>query len=416
MMESITTDSIRTSILSEEASLAWEYFKQEGYPNSTHENWRFSNPEPFLLKNAPVISEKLDFSRDEFDFLMHTDATNVFIVNGKVLVPETLPEGMKLIHYHSDIQEIHTNEKVGGVADIHASPFIAENTALFQSCTVINVTEGRKIEQPLHLIQINLGTGENRIFPRLLLNLKPGSQLHIRETEYSGDSHSWYVNGVTECIIHENAHLTWNTLQKRNEKSGQFSSFNAALEKDAALSYSSIELGCSFLRRDANIHLHSPGSDCSFNSLFLPSGKQHIDISTVMHHESPHCSSRQLVKGILADKSTGVFRGLANVYKEAEKTNAHQTNQNLLISPDARMNSIPQLEIYEDDVKCSHGSTTGQIDEDSLFYLQSRGISRKDGIQLMVKGFANEVVEKCNDETFSKIVSQAIESKLGGLL
>ena len=403
------------SILGEEASLAWEYFSQVGYPNPKNENWRFSNPEPFLLKNAPVISETVDFPPDDFDFLSHADATNVFIVNGKALVPESLPEGMKLIHYHSDIQEIPTNEKVGGVADIHASPFIAENTAQFQSCTVINVLEGRKIENPLHLIQVNLGTGRSRIFPRLLLNLETGSQLQIRETEYSADSHAWYVNGVSECIIHENAQLTWNTLQKRSETTGQFSSFNAALEKDATLSYSSFEMGCSFLRKDANIHLHSPGSDCSFNSLFLPSGKQHIDISTVMHHESPHCSSRQLIKGILADKSTGVFRGLANVYKEAEKTDAHQTNQNLLLSPDARMNSIPQLEIYEDDVKCSHGSTTGQIDEDSLFYLQSRGISRTDAIQFMVKGFANEVVEKCNDEHFSKIVSQSIEGKLRGI-
>ena len=107
---------------------------------------------------------------------------------------------------------------------------------------------------------------------------------------------------------------------------------------------------------------------------------------------------------------------MANVYKEAEKTDAHQTNQNLLLSPYARMNSIPQLEIYEDDVKCSHGSTTGQIDEENLFYLQSRGISRKDALHLMVKGFANEVVEKCKDEPFSKILLHNIETKLEGIL
>jgi Fe-S cluster assembly protein SufD len=119
-----------------------------------------------------------------------------------------------------------------------------------------------------------------------------------------------------------------------------------------------------------------------------------VDISTVVHHKGPHCNSRQLVKGILGDKSSGVFRGLANVYKKAEKTDAQQSNKNLLLSPKARMNSIPQLKIYEDDVKCTHGSTTGQIDEDSLFYLQSRGINRNNAVNLMVKGFANEVVEK----------------------
>ena len=409
-------DSVRTSILSEEALQAWESFSQTGYPDIRDENWRFSKPSDHLLLEAPVISDVENFPQDKFQFLIHSDATNIFIVNGKVLVPDTLPEGMKIISYHSDIQDIPTKEKVGGVADIHASPFIAENTALFQSCTIINITEGRNIENPLHLIQVNMGSEENRVFPRLLLNLEAGSQLTVRETDYNTDNHAWYVNEVVECIIHENANLIWTTLQKRSTITGQFSSYNVALEKDATLQYNSFEIGCSFLRRDVHIHLHSLGSDCSFNNLFLPSGNQHIDISTVMHHESALCSSRQLIKGILTDKSSGVFRGLANVYKEAEKTDARQTNKNILLSPHARMNSIPQLEIYEDDVKCSHGSTTGQIDEDSLFYIQSRGISRKDAIQLMVKGFANEVVENCKDEAFSKIILQNIENKLNGSL
>ena len=132
----------------------------------------------------------------------------------------------------------------------------------------------------------------------------------------------------------------------------------------------------------------------------------------MIHHEGPHCNSRQLVKGILGDKSTGVFRGLANVYKNAEKTDAQQSNKNLLLSPKARMNSIPQLKIYENDVKCTHGSTMGQIDEDSLFYLQSRGINRKDAAKLMVSGFANEVVEKAGDAQLKEKIQSALAEKL----
>ena len=137
-----------------------------------------------------------------------------------------------------------------------------------------------------------------------------------------------------------------------------------------------------------------------------------MDISTVVQHESPHCHSRQLVKGILGGKSSGVFRGLANVYKKAVKTDAQQSNKNLLLSPKARMNSIPQLEIYEDDVKCTHGSTTGQIDEDSLFYLQTRGINHKDAAKLMVRGFANEVVEKAGHSQLKDKIQTALAEKL----
>ena len=136
----------------------------------------------------------------------------------------------------------------------------------------------------------------------------------------------------------------------------------------------------------------------------------------MVHHKNPLCSSRQLVKGILGGNSTAVFRGLANVYKEAGKTDAQQNNKNLILSPSARVNSIPQLEIYEDDVKCSHGSTTGQIEEEALFYLQSRGINRTDAMELMVRGFANEVVVKVENQDMNEYIQNSLIQKMEGMI
>ena len=398
----------RSSFLMGEATQAWEYFQERGYPNSKNENWRFSNPEAWLQKDAPRVQKNGQNSLQKFSGLIQPYTTPVFIFNDSVVIPDELPEGVKIVRLYSEIQENPTGETIGGVADFHISPFIAENMALFQDCTVINISEGRKIENPIHIIHLIQAEYTQRIFPRLFLNVGDGSEITIWETELGNDGNPHFINSVTESIIHENAHLKWTTIQQRNKETGQISSFNATLEKNATVCFSSFEFGGGFIRRDINIYLHSIGSECELNSLFVPTGKQHVDISTVVHHESPHCNSRQLVKGILGDKSSGVFRGLANVYKKAEKTDAQQSNKNLILSPKARMNSIPQLEIYEDDVKCTHGSTTGQIDEDSLFYLQSRGINRKDAAKLMVRGFANEVVEKAGHSQLKEKIQTAL--------
>ncbi len=201
-----------------------------------------------------------------------------------------------------------------------------------------------------------------------------------------------------------------------NHNTGHISLFNISLKKDASAKYNSFEFGGGFVRNDIHTHFDAPNGDCEINSLFIPKGKQHIDISTMVHHKNPLCSSRQLVKGILGGNSTAVFRGLANVYKEAGKTDAQQNNKNLILSPSARVNSIPQLEIYEDDVKCSHGSTTGQIEEEALFYLQSRGINRIDAMGLMVRGFANEVVDKVENQDMNGYIQNSLIQKMEGMI
>jgi Fe-S cluster assembly protein SufD len=262
------------------------------------------------------------------------------------------------------------------------------------------------------LIHAIKGDADSRIYPRVFVNVGKNSEAEILQTEIGGDDHNHFVNSVTEVNVNENARLKWTLIQERNIQTGQVSSFNIALKTNSFASYNTFEFGGGFIRRDIHTHFQSTGGDFEINSLFVPTAKQHMDIFSMIHHKSAHCSSRQLVKGVLGGSSSGVFRGLAYVYDKAEKTDAQQTNHNLILSPKAKINSIPQLEIYEDDVKCSHGSTTGQIDEEAIFYLRSRGISRMKAMELMVKGFANEVVDKVLHDKFKIQIQESLIRKM----
>ena len=404
----------RQSFLREKAEEAWNYFRKTGYPSSRDENWRFSNPTPWLLNSASLAIEKEEFIPEEFSSHIIPGAIPILILNDTISIPSALPEGVQIM----DMAQAE-NENYGSmcsVADDYTSSFSAENTALFQNGIVIHISKNTVLEKPLQLIHSIKRNKDSRIYPRVYVNVGANSQIEILQTEAGDDDHHHFVNSVVEVIVHENAQLKWTLIQKRNIKTGQISSFNITLKKNSTAIYNTFEFGGGFIRRDIHAHLQSTGGDFEINSLFVPRTKQHMDIFSMVHHESASCSSRQLVKGVMGGSSRGVFRGTAHVYNEANKTDAQQTNHNLLLSPKARMNSIPQLEIYANDVKCSHGSTTGQIDEEAIFYLRSRGINRMEALELLVKGFTNEVVDKMGNDKFKTNIQKALTKKIEGMI
>ena len=409
-MNQIKKPSHRSSFLREEAEEAWNYFKKTGYPSSRDENWRFSNPTPWLLKSASSATEEEEFTPEEFSAHIIQGAIPILILNDTISIPNELPEGIQVMDMTRATREHH--ESMGSVVDYHTSPFSAENTALFQNGIIIHIPENTVVRKPLQLIHSIQGNLDSRIFPRVYIHIEADSELQILQTETGGDENHHFVNAVAEVIVHENARLNWTLIQERNINTGQISSFNIALKKNATAIYNTFEFGGGFIRRDIHAHLQSTGGDFEINSLFVPRAKQHMDIFSMVHHESASCSSRQLVKGVMGGSSRGVFRGIAHVYNEANKTDARQTNHNLLLSPKARMNSIPQLEIYANDVKCSHGSTTGRIDEEAIFYLRSRGISQDKARELLVKGFANEVVDKVGNDDFKSHIQKTMVQKM----
>ena len=405
----------RSTFLAKEAADAWKYFQEAGYPSSKNENWRFSNPAPWLNLNGERILSDNDFE-EGFSSHFIPNSIPIIITNEKLVVPQSIPEGIQVINIDAASKGKMSKDSFMDVADYHTSSFVAENTALFQNYIFIHIAEDIKPEHPIHLIHLVKAESGCRLFPRIHVNVAKGAEIEIWKTEIGIDNAPHFINLVTEVVICENAHLKWTNFQEMNHNTGHISSFNISLKKDASAKYNSFEFGGGFVRNDIHTHFDEPNGDCEINSLFIPNGKQHIDISTMVHHKNPLCSSRQLVKGILSGNSTAVFRGLANVYKEAGKTDAQQNNKNLILSPSARVNSIPQLEIYEDDVKCSHGSTTGQIEEEALFYLQSRGINRTDAMELMVRGFANEVVDKVENQDMKKYIQNSLIQKMEGMI
>ena len=405
----------RSTFLVQEAAEAWKYFQETGYPDSKNENWRFSNPTQWLNLDGERILPDSDIE-EEFSSYIIPNSIPIIITNEKLVLPQLLPKGIQAIDFSEKYKGKISKDSFVDVANYHTSSFVAENAALFQNYIFIHITEDIKPEHPIHLIHLVKAESGCRLFPRIHINIAPGADIEICKTEIGLDNASHFINLVTEVVICENAHLKWTNSQEMNHNTGHISSFNISLKKDASAKYNSFEFGGGFVRNDIHTHFDEPNGDCEINSLFIPNGKQHIDISTMVHHKNPLCSSRQLVKGILSGNSTAVFRGLANVYKNAGKTDAQQNNKNLILSPSARVNSIPQLEIYEDDVKCSHGSTTGQIEEEALFYLQSRGINRIDAMGLMVRGFANEVVDKVENQDMNGYIQNSLIQKMEGMI
>ena len=408
--------SHRSTFLTKQAQEAWNYFSKSGYPSSKDENWWFSNPSPWLLQSLVPLTDKEDIKREEFGAYIIPGTIPILILNDSVSILNTLPAGVQIMDMAQADSEHLMDLPLGSIADIHTSSFSAENTALFQNGILITISENTVLDKPIQLIHSIKMNKDSRIYPRIYVNVGSSSQIEILQTEVGGDDSQHFVNSVTEVFVQENAQLKWTLMQKWNVQTGQVSSFNIALKKNASASYNTFEFGGGFIRRDIHSHLQSTGADFAINSLFVPTAKQHIDIFSIVHHKGSYCSSRQLIKGVLGGISRGVFRGLAHVYDKAKKTDAQQTNHNLLLSNKARMNSIPQLEIYEDDVKCSHGSTTGQIDEEAVFYLRSRGISRMEALELMVKGFANEVLDKVENSKLKTHIQNVLIQKMESMM
>ncbi|MEE3037259.1 MAG: SufD family Fe-S cluster assembly protein, partial [Bacteroidota bacterium] len=308
------TTPYRSTFLAEEAADAWKYFQETGYPDSKNENWRFSNPIPWLNLNGNRISSDIDF---EEEYLQHIiqNSIPIIITNEKMVLPQLIPDGIQIIDINDTYTGKLSKDTFLDVAGHHTSPFMAENTALFQHYINIHIAENTRLDHPIHFIHLVKANSSCRLFPRIHVNVGSGAEVEVLKTENGIDNNSHFINSVTEVIAHENASLKWTNTQELNPQTGHISSFNISLKKDASAKYNSFDFGGGFVRNEIHTHFEAPNGDCEINNLFIPNGKQHIDISTMMHHKNPLCSSRQLVKGILSGNSTAVFRGLANVYK-----------------------------------------------------------------------------------------------------
>jgi Fe-S cluster assembly protein SufD len=392
------------SWLGELRRAAIERFGELGVPTTREEDWKYTSVEPMTrLDFSPAKRNGVALAMDSLLSLSFADgARNLLVFIDGIYSPERsrmaeLPPGMRveslaeLLPRNADL----VAPWLGRYAGYQDRAFVALNTAFMEDGAVVHVPKGCRLDAPLHLVFASTGSARPvAVYPRNLIVCGEGSEVKIVESYVGLGQGVYFGNPVTEIAAAAGSVIDHYRLQREGERAFHVGVVAARLERAATLVSHNVTLAGALVRNDVCAVLGGEGAECNLHGLYLTGGDQHIDNHTEIDHEQPRASSRELYKGILRGRARGVFNGKILVRKAAQKSDARQTNKNLLLSKDAVVNSKPQLEIYADDVKCSHGSTIGQLDRDALFYLCSRGIGMEEARSILSYAFAAEILNR----------------------
>lgn len=363
-----------------------------------------------------IREEKLDALR--FPTL---DAIELVFVNG--LFDEgrsqikDLPEGLTI----TTIEKALEDESTRAFAEKHLNenassenPFVVLNTSFAEGGLFVHVAKNAIIDRPIHFIQYNTANEQPYLFhPQRFVEVEQGAQLKIIDSFNGANGAIYFANVVNVFHVHANAHVFHYKLQTESETAFQINNTTAFQEKDSTYTNLALDLGGRLVRNNLNAIHQGENITSNLYGAFNISGDQHVDHQTFIDHAIPNCQSNELYKGVLDGKSNGVFNGKVMVRRDAQKTNAYQQNAALILSDKATMDSKPQLEIYADDVKCSHGATIGQLDHQSMFYLMSRGMSKKMAREALQHAFLIEVLEQINNEAIKDRAEEMLYQKFG---
>ena len=305
------------------------------------------------------------------------------------------------------------NTPLGSIAKADKDPFTALNQATFTDGLHLSIDTKKVIESPILLLQFHQAQGGQVISPRIWIEAGDFSKATFIDYQVSLDDAPYFVNKVVEIKGGVHADITYHSLQEESNQVIEVSNVVTDIQQDSQFTSTQITLSGDMVRNNLTLNLLGSNSVGNMYGLYLLHGKSHVDNHTNVDHTIPHAESNELYKGILADQSRGVFNGKIFVRQIAQKTNAFQQNNNILLSDDAIINTKPQLEIWADDVKCSHGCTVGQLDEEALFYLQARGIDKITARGLLLYAFAGEVLDKIEEDSLRNYIVNQIQKRLG---
>lgn len=399
-------------------ALAKECYLKRGIPNRKDEEYKYSDTTS--LFNQPIMLGDGSSSGKEISFTPFSeDVYRLVCING-IFQPSLshVPGSLEILPLSEAFlqQGDFLKKHLGKVAPVQEDPFVAINTLQFTGGLFIRVPKGVVVDKAIELIQVFESLDEKMkslYFPRIFMVLEDFSDLVFFENgQVSTGEKNVLKVGVTEVLVGENARLKYYRLQNEAEGFEQINDLSVHAASNSHVDTNTISLGSSWIRNNLSIRLNGRNSEAHLNGLFITHGRQHMDHHTLVDHRVDHCESNQVYKGVLNGRSTGVFNGKIFVRKDAQKTNAYQSSKNILLSDDATINTKPQLEIYADDVKCSHGSSTGQLDEQAIFYLQARGIGREAAIQLLIHAFALDVLETIREEKIRAYLAALIGAAL----
>jgi Fe-S cluster assembly protein SufD len=407
---------------------AFARFCEVGFPTTRDEDWRFTNVAA-IAKSSFRLADKTETSVSQGDLESHRISESIcrlVFVNGNFSARLSsfadLPSGVEVSSLSAQIEKdpASLERHLGRYLNIQRDAFSALNTAFAGDGGYVHVVRGIVVEGPIHLLFVSTGNSSGQAplmtHPRNLIVAEPESEVTVVEDYISLDESVSFCNTATELVAGDGAIVSHYMLERENRQAFNVSTLRMQQGRGANVSSHSVLLGGAIVRNNVHPVLAGEGGECLINGLFAGTGEQHLDNYMLVEHASPHCGSRQFYNGILNDHAHGVFHGRIIVHKDAQKTDAKQTNRNLLLSDNARIDTKPQLEIYADDVKCTHGATIGQIDEVALFYLRSRGIEESVARKLLLSAFAGECLDRMKPGAARNHVEKLIDESLSSFM
>ncbi len=397
-------------------------FAELGFPTVHDEDWRFTNIAPLArLPFQPAVDSTDDAARAalEKNIFAHLPGPRLVFVNGHfhpaLSSVGQLPEGVKVASLAEALKtdSAFIEQQLGRFALTDDNSFVALNQAFFLDGGFVHIPANQTIGEPIQLIFVSTaGHNGDTIQPRNLIMAGAGSKATVIESYLAADAAAYFTNAVTEIVAGENAALEHVKFQDEAPEAFHLATIAGNLGRTSKVNVHSFALGAKLSRNNIRAKLAGEGLECILNGLYLTRGEQLADHHMIVEHAQPHCASHEYFNGILDDKSKGVFHGRIYVHPVAQKTDAKQTNKNLLLSDDATADTKPQLEIYADDVKCTHGATVGQLNDESIFYLRSRGLGRETARRMLIHAFAGEIIARVKHDAVREQLDKVIWDRL----
>jgi Fe-S cluster assembly protein SufD len=403
--------------------LAMKTFSMLGFPTTRNEEWKYTDVSALakIAFRPSIISQAINLLKNDIEPFTfgNLNAHRLVFVNGyfspALSSVGIMQQGVELGSLAVAIRSNNTNVKthLTQYADYESNAFTALSTAFVQDGGFVVVPNGIAVEIPIHLLFISTNQPSEFVaHPRNLILVGKNSQAAIIESHVSMAKNIYFTNTVSEIVLGENANLEYDKLLLENDRAFHIGTTRVELERSSNFISNAIMLGGSLVRNNVVAVLNGEGAECTLNGLYLGTGTQHIDNHTVIDHAKPNCPSHELYKGILSGKSRGVFNGKIKVRKDAQKTDAKQTNKNLILSDEASIDTKPQLEIYANDVKCTHGATIGQLEDEQIFYLRSRGVDFDSARDMLIFAFASDVTDRIKIEPIRRFLQELIHDRL----
>jgi len=396
-------------------------FEKKGFPNKKDEAWKYTSLNTLLKENYSVFSkheETLAYHQIKKYFIHEIDSYKIIFIDGKYSshLSKTTHDGIDVCLMSAALTkpkyrlaiENYFNKATSGES------FDALNTAFSKEGAFIHIPKNKVVEKPIQILNFSTGKEDVALLqPRNLIIVDENSHVQIFERHQSLTDNPVLTNAVTEIFANKRAIVDYYKIQNDKKEASLIDNTFVNQKQQSKVSVHTFSFGGKLTRNNLNFYQNGEHIDSTLKGITIIGDKQHVDHNTLVHHIQPNCESHQDYKGIFGDKASGVFNGKVIVEKDAQKTNAFQANNNLLLDDKATINTKPQLEIFADDVKCSHGCTIGQLDESAMFYLRSRGIPEKEAKALLMYAFANNVLESVKIPELKRRVNSIIAEKLG---